>query len=694
MKIGAEDCRNLDRALILEWLETNGRGGFASGTVAGANTRRYHALLLTARKPPSERFVLVNHLEEWLDIDGQAIPLSTNLYPGAVHPSGYERCFEFSTDPWPTWTFDCNGLTVQREILSIHGRDIVMVRWKLVGKKPSRAMLRVRPKLTGRDYHGTHHENGTLSTEAQVGSGMVLWHCYADLPPVRAFHSGGYRHEPNWYRHIQFPIEQERGLDAEEDWWSPGEFTFDLESGSTRTLTLTSETIDRLDVVALAKREKSRRDTALQAAPAADSLAGVLWRATERYLSERGTQHTVIAGYPWFTDWGRDAFISLPGLCLVTGRLDVAWQIIASFSAHVSEGMVPNRFPDVGEQPEYNTIDASLWFIHAIDRYLAASQDEDRVRETAWPAVKQILDGYRRGTRYGIRMDEDGLIKGGVPGAQLTWMDAKVGDWVVTPRHGKPVEIQALWVRALEVGETLAREFGERAYADQCRNDCKNAIASFRKRFWYEQGGYLYDVIDGSDGNDASLRPNQLYAISLVDELVPRDRAQQILRLVEEQLLTPVGLRTLSPQDPRYCGQYEGGVVERDGAYHQGTVWPFLLGTFVTAWIKVYGKNAAALKQARSFLDGIGTHLKEACVGQVSEVFDAEVPHRPRGCYAQAWSVAEPLRVLIEDLGVGTDRRKITVKRVVIRQRKKAAPQSTQQKKGKTMQRRRGKDAT
>jgi glycogen debranching enzyme len=356
--------------------------------------------------------------------------------------------------------------------------------------------------------------------------------------------------------------------------------------------------------------------------------------------------------------------------------------------------MVPNRFPDVGEQPEYNTIDASLWFIHAIERYLAASQDEDRVRETAWPAVKQILDGYRRGTRYGIRMDEDGLIKGGVPGVQLTWMDAKVGDWVVTPRHGKPVEIQALWVRALEVGETLAREFGERAYADRCRNDRKNAVASFRKRFWYEQGGYLYDVIDGPDGNDASLRPNQLYAMSLVDELVPRDRAQQILQLVEEQLLTPVGLRTLSPQDPRYCGRYEGGVVERDGAYHQGTVWPFLLGTFVTAWMKVYGKKAAALKQARSFLDGIGAHLKEACVGQVSEVFDAEAPHRPRGCYAQAWSVAEPLRVLIEDLGVGTDRQKITVKRVVIRQRKKAAPQSTQQKKGKTMQRRRGKDAT
>lgn len=694
MRIEKAECQDLDRALSFEWLETNGRGGFSSGTVAGANTRRYHALLLTARKPPSERIVLVNHLEEWLDIDGQTIPLSTNLYPGAVHPSGYKRCIEFSTDPWPTWIFDCNGITIQREILSIHGRDIVVARWKLVGKKSLRALLKVRPKLTGRDYHGTHHENGSLSTEAQVGSGMVLWQPYSDLPPVRTFHSGGYRHEPDWYRHIQFPIERQRGLDAEEDWWSPGEFTFDLESGSAKTLALTSETIDRLDVAALAKQEKSRRDTVRQAAPVADSLAGELWRAADMYISERGMQHTVIAGYPWFTDWGRDTFISLSGLCLVTGRLDIAWQVIASFAALVSEGMVPNRFPDTGEQPVYNTIDASLWFIHAIGRYLAVSRDEVRVRETAWPAVKQILDGYRRGTRYGISMDEDGLIMGGVSGAQLTWMDAKVGDWVVTPRHGKPVEIQALWVRALEVGETLARGFGEADYADRCRSDRSKAIASFRERFWHKQGGYLYDVIDGPEGNDASLRPNQLYAISLVDELVPHDRAQQILRLVKEQLLTPVGLRTLSPTDSRYRARYEGGVLERDSAYHQGTVWPFLLGSFVTAWIKVYGKNATVLKQARSFLDGIDTHVKEACLGQVSEIFDAEAPHAPRGCYAQAWSVAEPLRALIEDLGIKPDRQKVTVKRVVVRQRKEKAPHPTQEKRGKSLRRGRGEDAS
>ncbi len=669
MKIGADECRDLDRALSLEWLETNGRGGFASGTVAGANTRRYHALLLTARTPPGERFVLVNQLEEWLDLDGRSFPLSTNCYPDAVHPSGYQLCTEFRTDPWPTWTFDCGGAIVQREILTIHGRDLVIIRWSLPGRQDRRATLRVRPKLTGRDYHAVHHENETLSTEASIKTGTVAWRPYVDLPPVRAFHTGGYRHAPEWYRHIEFPVEHQRGLDHTEDWWSPGELTFALVSGEPQALALTNEHVEHVDLSGLIKRELNRRAHLMQAAPTTDTLARALWRATDAYVSERNSRRTVLAGYPWFTDWGRDTFISLPGLCLVTGRLEIAWQIIAACSAHVSEGMIPNRFPGDGEQPEYNTLDAALWFISAVSRYHAASLDDSRIRKTAWPAVRQILDRYRGGTRYGIRMDGDGLIRGGVPGTQLTWMDAKVGDWVVTPRHGKPVEIQALWIRALGVGETLARLFGEHSYADGCRADRQQAIASFGQRFWYEQGGYLYDVIDGPEGNDASLRPNQLYAISLVDDLVPRERAQQILRLVKEQLFTPVGLRTLPPTDPRYRARYEGGVPERDRAYHQGTVWPFLLGPLVTAWIKTFGRNAASRREARGLLDGLDAHLAEACLGQVSEIFDAAAPHLPRGCVAQAWSVAEPLRALIEDLG-GPAEATHPVKTVIIRRKK------------------------
>jgi predicted glycogen debranching enzyme len=652
MKISGQDCKNLERALSLEWLETNGRGGFTSGTVGGANTRRYHALLLTARKPPCERFVLVNHLEEWIDIEGQSYPLSTNLYPNAIHPEGYKQCTGFTTAPWPTWTYDCQGALVQREIFCARDRDLVVIRWTLAGKTRKAITLRVRPMVSGRDYHATHHVNDNLTTTATVSDGLVSWRPYNGLSSVQAFQNGGYRHDPTWIRTVRFPVEQQRGLDFEEDWWSPGEFTYQLDRGSDATLVLTTESIDAVDVAALTESERKRRTGLRAAAPSTDSLTGELWCAVEAYLAARDSQQTVMAGYPWFTDWGRDTFISLPGLCLVTGRHEVAWQVIESFSAHVSEGMVPNRFPDAGEQPEYNTIDASLWFVHAIERYHAYSKDEARIRAVAWPAVKHIIDGYRQGTRYHIHMDKDGLIAGGEPGAQLTWMDAKVGDWVVTPRHGKPVEIQALWARALEIGERLATQFGEPAYAVRCREDRKQAVASFHAKFWNNAGGYLYDVIDGPEGNDASIRPNQIYAIALCDDLVTKEQAEQILRVVEEHLLTPVGLRTLSPKDSRYRPRYEGAVMERDGAYHQGTVWPFLLGPFITAWRKVNGNNSANKKQARAFFDGLEGHLHDACLGQVSEIFDAEAPHHARGCFAQAWSVAEPLRALIEDLGI------------------------------------------
>jgi predicted glycogen debranching enzyme len=673
MKIEKADCQDLDRALSLEWLETNGRGGFASGTVAGANTRRYHALLLTARMPPADRVVLVNHLEEWIELNGRAFPLSTNLYPGTVHPAGYTYCVEFSSVPWPTWTFDCGGVKIQRAILCVPGRDLVIVRWKSLTSRQPTLRLRVRPMLSGRDYHRTHHENTTLATEASIMPGVVSWQPYPDMPSVQAVHAGEYRHEPDWFRHVQFPVERQRGLDCEEDWWSPGEFRFEIEPGEERTLVLTSEQGDGLDPMAMAKREHLRRKRSDHVEPGTDTLAESLRCATGAYLSERGTGKTVIAGYPWFTDWGRDTFISLPGLCLVTGRLDSAWQIIESFAAHVSDGMVPNCFPDAGQQPEYNTIDASLWFIHAIGRYLDYSGDEARVRTIAWPAVKQILDGYRRGTRYNIHMDRDGLIAGGISGVQLTWMDAKIGEWVVTPRQGKPVEIQALWVRALEVGMNLATRFGESAYAARCRRLRGLARRSFRTRFWNESGGCLYDVIDGPEGHDAAVRPNQLYALALCDDLVDREQAKQILMVVTDHLLTPAGLRTLSPRDSRYRPLYEGGVAERDGGYHQGTVWPFLLGPFITAWVKTFGKSAQVKAQARAFLNGLEAHLREACIGQVSEVFDGDAPHTPRGCPAQAWSVAEPLRAMIEDLDIAISVHSIKAERAGNRHRKMAS---------------------
>ena len=648
--IGQEDCRSLERSLQLEWLETNGRGGFASGTVAGPCTRRYHALLLIARNPPTDRVVLVNHLEEHITIGDQTQALSANCYPGAVHPDGYTRCVGFSADPWPTWTCDVGGLEVVREVFCPQGRDMVVVRWQLAAARGRAATLSVRPMLSGRDYHSTHHENGEL-WQGVRGTQPVVWHAYGGVPAVRAFFGGDYRHGPDWYRRVQFPVEQERGLDGEEDWWSPGEITMELAADRPAYLVLTTEPIEAVELETLVRDERRRRRKTSESAQDSDLLISVLWRATEAYLSDRDRQKTVIAGYPWFTDWGRDTFISLPGLCLATGRYDIARQVITAFAAHVSQGMIPNRFPDAGETPEYNTIDASLWFVHAVGRYLDYTKDEAGVREFAWPAVRAILDGYRQGTRYGIRMDADGLITGGAPGAQLTWMDAKVGDWVVTPRRGKPVEIQALWVRALAVGEELADKFGDKPFARRCDEDRIRAIKSFRSRFWYEPGGWLYDVVDGEGGDDASLRPNQIYAVMFPGELLEEKQAKRVVEVVKDHLLTPVGLRTLAPGDPQYKPRYEGNVHSRDGAYHQGTVWPFLLGPFITAWVRVHGGRPEAQREARGFLDGIEQHLNDACIGQVSEIFDAEPPHRPRGCFAQAWSVAEPLRALLEDLG-------------------------------------------
>ncbi|MDH5670052.1 MAG: amylo-alpha-1,6-glucosidase [Nitrospira sp.] len=652
MKIQSVDCQDLDRALSLEWLETNGRGGFASGTVSGANTRRYHALLLVARNPLDERFVLVNHFDEWLDIDGRSIPLSTNLYPGTVHPAGYAFCTVFQSRPWPTWTFEYDSIVLQREILCVSGRDLVIVRWKLMSKDIPSATMRVRPMLSGRNYHRTHLENESLSPDAVIKEGHVTWQPYPEVPAVRALHPGTYKHAPNWYRNVQLPVEYRRGFESQEDWWSPGEIRFEIESGGEQTLALTSESVEISDRTDIIKLEEGRRASLEQKAPTSDFLAKALWLATDAYLSERDGGQTILAGYPWFSDWGRDICISLPGLCFVTGRHDRAWHIIDFLCRHLSNGLVPNCLSALPQDSAYNSIDASLWLIHAIERYLVYSHDETRVRDIAWPAIQSILAAYREGTRHNIHMDRDGLIAGGSPHVQLTWMNAKVGDWGVTPRQGKAVEIQALWLRALEVGERLAQQFGDPDYAVRCRRERALALRSFRTKFWNEEGDYLYDVIEGPQGVDASIRPNQLYALSLCVDALPDDQAKRMLMVVKRHLLTPVGLRTVSPTDRRYRPRYEGGVSERDSAYHQGTVWPYLLGAFVTAWLNVFGKNPTTQIEARTFLDGLEMHMREACMGQVSEIFDGDAPHAPRGCPAQAWSVAEPLRVLIEDLDI------------------------------------------
>jgi predicted glycogen debranching enzyme len=645
-----------DRAALgpdMEWLEADGLGGFASGTALLGRTRRYHALLLAATRPPTGRMALVNGIEAWIETPDGSFAITSQRYaPGVTQPDGAERIERFEPEPWPTWTFALPGGTrVAQEVLLPPGAPRVLLGWKLLSPAGP-ATLCVRPLLSGRDAHALHHENPAFRFDADAGSpGRVLWQPYEGVPAVAASSNGAYEHAPQWYRGFQYEEERARGLDYLEDLASPGVFRFDLARGDA-VLILAAEGIDGApapagDAAALWRRaraaEKRRRGRD----------AGPLERAARAYRVRRGRGETIVAGYPWFTDWGRDTFIALRGLCLAAGRVKEAGAILSEWAGLVSEGMLPNRFVETGADPEYNSVDASLWFTIAVEEYLAAAAAAGRrvtvkERTRLLAATTAILEGYARGTRYGIRMDADGLLAAGEPGVQLTWMDAKVGDWVVTPRIGKPVEVEALWLNALaSAAERDAR----------WRDPLARAVRAFQDRFWNEEAGCLYDIVDAdhrAGSVDDSIRPNQILAVGgLPRALLPDDRARRVVDVVESRLWTPLGLRTLAPGSPGYHGRYDGDLRERDSAYHQGTVWPWLIGPFAQAWVRVRGGGRDAKEEAsRRFLAPILAHLAEAGLGHVSEIADADAPHTPRGCPFQAWSVGEALRLEREVLAV------------------------------------------
>ena len=629
-----------------EWLEADGLGGFASGTVAGTRTRRYHALLLPALTPPTGRVVLVNGFDAWVETEAGSFPLTSQRYaPGVTHPDGVKRIESFGREPWPRWTFLLeDGTRVEQEIFVRSGLPVTALAWRARDAKGV-AVLNVRPFLSGRDYHSMHHQNPGFRFDAESADARLVWRPYPGVAGIVSVTNGEYRHAPDWFRNFQYDEERERGLDFTEDLASPGVLRFDLargeaiwllapEGGEEEALPAGCDAVARLRGMRAAEKRRRRE------------FASPLHRAADAYLVRRGNGKTIVAGYPWFTDWGRDTFIALRGLCLATGRLADAGGILLEWAGAVSEGMLPNRFPDRGEAPEFNSVDASLWYVVAVHEYLQARAAgkkalprKDRDRLVA--AVEAILDGYSRGTRFGIRMDDDGLLMCGEPGVQLTWMDAKVGDWVVTPRIGKPVEIQALWLNALRIGALLSPRWEEPA---------RRALASFATRFWVEALGHLNDVADvdrRAGSADPTFRPNQVLAVGgLPFPLLEGDRARRVVDAVEARLWTPLGLRSLAPGEPGYTLRYQGGVRERDGAYHQGTVWPWLIGPFVEAWVRVRGGTAKAKAEARErFVEPLIRHLDEAGLGHVSEIADAEAPHTPRGCPFQAWSLGEVLRV-------------------------------------------------
>jgi predicted glycogen debranching enzyme len=648
IRFNSEVCSDLQRASSLEWLETNGLGGFACGTVAGLHTRRYHGLLTAATKPPVGRLLLLSKLEETLVVDGRRFDLSTNRYPGAIHPNGYQYLKEFRLDPLPTWLYQVDGVEMEKQVFLVYGENTVVVRYELrtLDRDPAPACtLEVRPLIAFRDYHSTTHRNDALNPSVTAGEGLAVITPYQDLPSLWFSHdAANIEATGHWYHDFEYSTEQERGLDYREDLFNPFVATYALNRRTTALVIGSTEPQYAADAEMLRESEIQRRARIAAASPVDDPLVRALTSAADQFVVQRGDLKTVVAGYPWFSDWGRDTMIALPGLTLVTGRTEVARNILLAFAEAVDQGMLPNRFPDGGEAPEYNTVDATLWFFEAIRAYLAYSGDIAFIEKRLYPKLKEILNAHLRGTRYGIRVDNDGLLRCGEPGVQLSWMDAKVGDWVVTPRGGKPVEIQALWYNALRITEDLAAAAGDSTTQTFLTEMASLARASFNRQFWYQDRAYLYDVVDG-ENRDASMRPNQILAVSLHHSMLDPIRAQLVVDAVHDELWTPLGLRSLARHDPQYHPRYSGGVYERDSAYHQGTVWPWLMGPFITAWTKVHGREGAA-----QLLDGFRTHLREGCLGQISEIVDGEEPRLPRGCFAQAWSVSELLRALVEDV--------------------------------------------
>ncbi len=634
-----------------EWIETNGLGGWASSTIAGMNTRRYHGLLVAATTPPVGRSVLISKLEETIVTDNGRIELGCNQYPNLIHPEGYKFITSFEREFFPTWTYEIGQITLRKSVIALHHRNVTLVSYEMI-KGPGEIKLEVAPFIAARDYHQLTHANSAIRPNAEFADDLFHVVPYEGVPEIFVFSEHAkFQSHPTWYYHFQYAIEQERGLDFEEDLYCYGNLSVALSSGKRAIFVLSTEdprsNNDLQKPAKLIDEELNRRRRLLQQTLAPDAFSKELTLAADQFIVRRGRESTtIIAGYPWFTDWGRDTMIALPGLCLVTNRHSEARDILRTFAAHVSEGMVPNRFPDSGHAAEYNTVDASLWMFIAAYKYFLYSKDSTFIRQEMLEPLQEIVRWHEQGTRYNIYLDEDGLVCAGTPGLQLTWMDAKVGDWVVTPRNGQPVEVNALWYNALAILAEFHRLAGHDGDEQEFARKARRIRESFNQLFWNDAGGYLFDYVNG-DYVDAAIRPNQLLAISLPHSLLSDQRARNVLRIVEEKLLTPVGLRSLDPAHSQYKGVYSGDQRSRDGAYHQGTVWTWLLGPYITAAVRY---DPDGRKKAIAICNRLQSHLREAGIGTISEIFDGDSPHQPRGCFAQAWSVAEVLRAYVEDI--------------------------------------------
>jgi predicted glycogen debranching enzyme len=647
--------KSLNDLLEKEWLLTNGRGSFTSGSIIGCNTRRYHSLLVGTLHPPANRTTTFANTLETLTSRDHSVSLSNFEFDHTIHPNGYLHLLEFQKDLGVHFSYETPSANLTKSIYLLPGSDIVSLIYDFTAVYEPFSFS-VRPFAVMRDFHSLRHANGHLSS---VWDETKL--CIRDETKTAgqlAFFSESMRFEQNaqwWYRFF-YRMERQRGQDCFEDLWSPGEYTSTIDGPRRIVLWAglfeddeASDLLLKTDVETLIDANRLKQKEHLQQNGSQDSTDRALVLAADQFIIERDidneTTPTILAGYPWFLDWGRDTFISLPGLCLATGRFEDAWGVFKNIAKSVSEGIITNRFDDYGNPPHYNSIDASLWFIHAAFQYVHTTGNTVNFTRKLLPAIKWIMDAYRKGTRFGIHADKDKLITGGDAHTQLTWMDAKYNDIAFTPRYGKAVEINALWYSNLcelaHYYKTSSNEESARFYAllaEQVRR-------SFQELFWDQHQGYLNDCVLPDGKPDTSIRPNQIYAVSLPCSPLMPHQQRQVVEVVERELLTPYGLRSLSPSDPRYKGKYFGSHAQRDEAYHQGTVWGFLIGPFVEAYLKVHGLDPVAKRRCRTFLSKLLDHLhNDACLGSISEIFDGDAPHHPRGAFAQAWSVAEVLR--------------------------------------------------
>lgn len=626
-----------------EWIETNGLGGWAGSSITGMQTRRYHGLLVAATKPPTERKVLVSKLDETIRCGQQSFELSTNDYGDTVSPKGYQFLASFTRNLFPEWIYVVNGIRLKKTIAMIQGENTTLVTFEVLDATET-FTLELLPLLAFRDYHAINSKSDSFDQTSLFTKDTFSIKPFPELPFVYIKIPGShFQASPDWYYHFHYTKEAYRGQDAREDLFCPGIFSISLQKGDSLGIILSTEDPKDKNIFQCMEKERQRKQSMLSS-PFSRTLESYLQLAADQFIVQRSESlKTVIAGYHWFTDWGRDTMIALPGLCLATGRYAEAKSILTAFANRISEGMLPNRFCDAGDQPEYNTVDATLWFFVAIQQYRNFTSDISFVN-SLFPVLEDIIQWHIRGTRYHIKVAEDGLLYAGEPGVQLTWMDAKVGDWVVTPRIGKPVEIQALWFNALCIYQDLSKGLTQTDTTSSVARLIQLIKENFQKKFWNQELNCLYDYLNESDNPINEIRPNQIFAVSLPYPLLELQEAQQVLATVKEHLFTPAGLRSLSDKDPNYQGSYGGDQLKRDGAYHQGTVWAWLMGPYIDAIIRY--KTDTGIAESTAIISSYAIHLEEACLGSVAEIFDGDPPHYPRGCISQAWSVAELLRVI------------------------------------------------